>query len=325
MVPVCEITEDSKTSPDLRLTRQDCCLCEAGHSVLEAHGKDFEYGTSDDEFHVVRCLTCGLLYLDPRPDVSELDRIYPSTYHAFQFSSENFGLAYRVRCRLEARRLLSACKGLKAGAKILDVGCGDGFHLRLLKEFGHPSWRLQGIDTSDRAVTAARRAGLDVLQVSIQEAGLPTGSFDLVFLLATIEHVSDPVAVLNAVSRLLTPGGRVVIVTDNTATLDRWIFGARHWGGYHFPRHWNLFERKTLQRLASKVSLEVVNIETIVSPVNWVYSIRNWLQDRGAPHWLYDSFSLKSALPLAVFTLIDLGFQIAGHGALLRATLRRSS
>ena len=47
-----------------------------------------------------------------------------------------------------------------AGRRVLDVGCGDGFHLDLLRRYGESTWTLEGIDSDDRAVAAARRRGL---------------------------------------------------------------------------------------------------------------------------------------------------------------------
>jgi hypothetical protein len=65
------------------------------------------------------------------------------------------------------------------------------------------------------------------------------------------------------------------------------------------------------------------SLKTIVSPVNWVYSVRNALVDHGAPRWLYERFSLKSTVSLTFFTLVDLLYSWAGRGALLRAVFRR--
>lgn len=304
----------------LALAYQPCCLCGVEDAAPVAVGEDFEYRTSRDSFLAMRCRTCGLVYLNPRPACTELDRIYPASYHAFQFSPENFGLVHRIRCRLEARRLLSYGKHLGDVARILDVGCGDGFHLRLLKQYGRQGWKLEGVDTSERAAEAARDAGLKVHLGTVESADLPADSYDLVLLIATIEHVADPPAVLRAAARLLRPGGRAVIVTDNTATLDFRLFGGRHWGGYHFPRHWNLFDRRSLRLLAEQAGLEMLQLTTALSPVNWVYSIRNRLVDRHAPRWLVDRFSLKSPVSLAAFTLLDGGFQMFRRGALLKMT-----
>ena len=306
----------------LELTHVACCVCGAEDCTPAAVGEDFEYRSSADTFIAMRCRGCGLVYLDPRPTPSELPRIYPQNYHAFDFSPERFGFVYRVRRALEGRRAVQWCRGLGDHALILDVGCGDGFHLRLLRDFGRAGWKLEGVDASVRAVDAARRAGLVVHHGSVEQLDLPPSSYDLILLIATIEHVDDPPGVLRAVRRLLRPGGRVVIVTDNTATLDFKLFGGRHWGGYHFPRHFNLFDRTTLQRLGETAGLEVESVEPVVSPVNWVYSVRNTLVDWGAPSWIVERFSLRSPIALAIFTLFDAANQLAGAGALLRIVLR---
>ena len=310
-------------SGGLTLVPCECCLCHSAASLPVGNGEDFEYHTTPDLFLATQCSACKLVYLSLRPDVSELDRIYPSTYHAYDFTAEHFGFVYQVRRRLEARRLLRACLGLPENARILDVGCGDGFHLALLRDFGRTGWHLEGVDASARAVAAAARNKLSIHHGLLDEVPLPESSYDLVLLIATIEHVDNPPTLLAHTRRLLKPGGRVVIVTDNTATLDFKLFKGRHWGGYHFPRHWYLFNPRNLERLAEKTGFSVRSIGTLVSPVNWVYSIRNLLVDLKAPPWLVEQFSLNSAISLGLFTILDNVFQLAGRGALLRAEFRR--
>ena len=307
----------------LTLVPVACCLCEKDDGEPLAVGEDFEYRTSSDIFLAMRCGACGLVYLNPRPSLADLPRIYPHNYHAFEFSEDRYGFIYKVRRRLEAQRALSWCRDLGEGARIIDVGCGDGFHLRLLRDFGKPAWILEGVDLDERAVSAASRCGLKAYQGNVEEIDLPAASYDLALLIQTIEHVADPPGVLRAVRSLLRPGGRVVIVTDNTGSHDFRLFQGRHWGGYHFPRHWNLFNQKSLHKLALKVDLEVESITTVVSPINWVYSVRNSLIDLGSPQWLYDRFSLESLASLAAFTVFDTLNQFVGKGALLRAIFRR--
>ncbi len=147
--------------------------------------------------------------------------------------------------------------------------------MRLLRDFGKPGWRLEGVDSSERSTRAATRAGLTVHKGEVEQLDLPRNTYDLAFLIMTIEHVADPPGVLRAVRSLLRPGGSLVIVTDNTDSLDFQLFKKRHWGGYHFPRHWNLFNPHTMRLLADKVGMEVAELTTAVSPVNWVYSVRN--------------------------------------------------
>lgn len=315
--------ESPQSSSPLDLVRVGCCICDDDDAEPVGVGDDFEYHTSPDSFVAMRCRGCGLVYLNPRPSMGELGRIYPPTYHAFDFSAKRFGLVYRVRRKLEARRAMAWCRHLGEEARVLDIGCGDGFHLRLLREFGRPAWRLEGAELIESAAQAARDAGLLIHFGKLEQLDLPQSAYDLVLLVQTIEHVEDPSGLLAAACSLLRPGGRIVIVTDNTRSLDFSIFRGRHWGGYHFPRHWNLFHREAMRRLAHKAGLEVVEIKTQLSPVNWVYSIRNLLVDWGAPHWLYERFSLRSPLSLAAFTLLDGVLSLFGRGALLRAILRR--
>ena len=308
---------------DLQLTFVKCCICESNNATVIGNGQDFEYHTSNKTFSVMRCNSCGLIYLNPRPVISEFKRIYPATYHAYNFSENNFGFSYKVRSRIDTWRLLNDCRGLPDNARILDVGCGDGFHLSLLAKSGKKKWSLEGVDIDEHAIEAATRKGLKVHKGAVEDVDLPEESYDLIFMIMTIEHVERPDRTICHIKKLLKKGGRLVIVTDNTDSLDFTFFKEHYWGGYHFPRHWNLFSHQSLERLAEKTGFEVTSVKTIISPVNWVYSIHNALVDRGAPNWLVDRFTLKSTFSLAVFTALDFIFQKFGRGALLKGIFRK--
>ena len=307
----------------LRTEPAACCICGTRDSEPVGCGPDFEYRTSPDSFLSVECIHCGVIYLDPRPAASELGRIYPDEYHAFRFTEAEFGIVYSVRRRLEARRLLRALRDLPTSAAVIDVGCGDGFHLDVLGQYGPPAWQLVGVDVDPRAVSAARRRQLVVHEGRLEDLDLPDESFDAALLIQTVEHLADPAELLRAVRRVLVPGGRILVVTDNTGSLDFRIAKRRHWGGYHFPRHWYLHNERSLALLSAHAGLEVEEIGTMMSPVNWVYSVRNALDDWHAPRSLVNRFSLEAPVALAAGTAFDSMHQLAGRGALLRAILRR--
>ena len=65
--------------------------------------------------------------------------------------------------------------------------------------------------------------------------------------------------------------------------------------------------------------------DTIVSPVNWVYSIHNFLVARDSPDWLLNRFSLKSPISLAIFTVVDMVLKPFGRGTLLNAFFSKPS
>lgn len=302
-----------------------CCVCGSEEARLVGEGRDFEYQTSRLVFRAVQCSECATVYLNPRPAVSEFQRIYPSEYHSLAFTSESYSFVHRVRSRLEARRLLRYCEEMPPGARVLDVGCGDGFHLGLLREYGDVTWKIEGIDLDARAVAAARARGLDAHLGDLADVDLPANSYDVVYTLQTIEHVAHPERFLTDIHRLLKPGGRLVIVTDNTESPSFRCFRRRYWGGYHFPRHWNLFSKSSLSRLSDNAGFDVSRVDTIVSPVNWVYSVHNFLTDKGAATWLIKRFTLKSTVSLALFTVADQVLTWMGRGSLLNAYLTKRS
>ena len=319
-----EQTEEKGKRPLTLESVPVCCVCGTKQwSEPLATGEDFEYESSPDTFFAQQCSNCGLVYLDPRPAKSEIGTIYGSEYHAYEFTPEKFGIAYRVRAWLESRRLRRWCDQLPAGSRIIDIGAGDGFHLKLLRDMQGSNWSLEGVDPDEHAVSAARRAGLTMHEGFVHDLSLPQDTYDFAMAIMTIEHVDAPERLLGEMARILKPGGRVGIVTDNTGSPDFTLAKKRHWGGYHFPRHWNLFNKKSIRRLAENAGLEVESIRTMTSPVNWTYTVHNYLKDRGAPKFLTRQFGLDKPLPLAVFTIWDAVLTLFGRGAILGVVLRK--
>ena len=105
----------------LNLTFVKCCVCGSSEHPGSGKGEDFEYHTSPDVFSAMKCNSCGLVYLNPRPSVSEFETIYPPTYHAFDFSKKQYGFVYKVRSRLEANRSLKRCRNLPDNAGFLTL------------------------------------------------------------------------------------------------------------------------------------------------------------------------------------------------------------
>lgn len=105
--------------------------------------------------------------------------------------------------------------------------------------------------------------------------------YDLILLLNLIEHVDNPLAVLEHLRALLSEGGRILVKTPNWDSLDARIFRHRSWAGYHCPRHWVLFSRKSFERLAGLAKLKVVDFKYTQGAPFWAASLLSYLETRG--------------------------------------------
>ena len=306
-------------------------------------GREHEYeDTTDEEFSFVRCPTCGLVRLNPRPDVSELGRIYPPDYYAYNLVSEHAGsdrrprLTDRLKMLIYQRRVMALLKRLaKPGRiRILDVGCADG---RLLDWYkASPAGdRLEthGIEMSERPAEIARRRGHRVVTGRFEiDEELKPGSFDLILALHVIEHVDDPKRFAQRAADLLAPGGLFVLTTPNWDSADARRFRG-HWGGNHFPRHWTLYDERALLGLAGLVGLDLERVEYQPNPIFWVWSLHSWLRDRfPRRRWPDRVFppvgifnpSLQSLALLSTFTGFDVAQRVVtGRTGSIAVELRK--
>ena len=124
--------------------------------------------------------------------------------------------------RIEARQLMDLARVSK-GTRVLEIGCGGGGLLRLLRERGAVAL---GVDTLDVALELAKRrgglsGGLTVIRIDTKGA-LPfrDGSFDAVVGQHVVEHLADVGVALCEWKRLLRSGGRLVLATPNARYPD---------------------------------------------------------------------------------------------------------
>ena len=151
-------------------------------------------GGPDTRFTLVRCRTCRLVYLDPRPAADEIGDYYSDDYNVPHAGGRLARLeeSYRLRQQREVVRWLAE---LRPGrGRLLDVGCGAGELLAALRDDG---WEACGVEPSPRsAALAARARGLDVRTAPFEHADLGPPGFDAVVFAGVLEHLPDPVAAL---------------------------------------------------------------------------------------------------------------------------------
>lgn len=287
----------------IRMQDRPCNCCGSTDRELIARGIDFEYETCANEFEFVRCRSCEHLYLNPLPDPSELPIIYPSNYGNYA-SEKNDALTYKVKNWLDRRYLRSLTEGMRV-ERVLDVGCADGRMLALCRETLPEVTDLEGIEFSPNVVERARAEGFTVHVGSIDDLDLPPDHYDLVFLQQVIEHVFDPTAVVRKLYRSLRTGGRVCFEMPTSEAIDRKFGEKRYWGGYHFPRHFNIFSEASFGRICERAGFRVVRVAYRLQPVHWAWTVHHWLKEKGAPSAVYRVFNIQNSFAIGWGTIME--------------------
>nr|WP_295111485.1 class I SAM-dependent methyltransferase [uncultured Caulobacter sp.] len=209
------------------------------------------------------------------------------------------------------RRLIARI-GVPAGARILEVGCGAGGNVPLLREFGTVSAIEPDQDSREYA---ADRLGQPV-EHGLLPDGLPFApeTFDLVCAFDVVEHVDDDEGAVMALARLAKPGGAIL----TTAPAYQWMWSHHdvlhhHKRRYRLPAYRALFEQAGLEIEAATYFNTLLFVPAAVQRL-----IKRLLGDQSAddampPAWLNKALTTVFALegPLATGTGLPFGMSIA--------------
>lgn len=187
---------------------------------------------------IVRCLGCGLIYMNPRRSKRELLNAYTEMVDE-TYASEEVGK------RNSAKVILERLKRFRKRGCILDVGCATAF---LLDEAKKQGWEVYGVELSKWCVEYAKRNfSIDVFLGTLDRAGFKKNFFDVVVLNDTIEHLTDPKGTLIYIRKLLKPDGILCVSTPNIGSLVSKILRAKWWGINQF--HLFYFTKKSLFKM----------------------------------------------------------------------------
>jgi SAM-dependent methyltransferase len=164
----------------------------------------------------------------------------------------------------------------QAGARLLDLGCGNGQALAVMLALG---WQVEGIDTDPDAVEIARRRGLTVHLGTLADRRYPEDHFDAIYMNHVIEHVHQPIDLLAECHRILKPGGVLVVLTPNGASWGHRDFG-KDWVGLDPPRHLYVFRVANLTACVRAAGFEQLRVRTIARWVRFVVVMSETIRRR---------------------------------------------
>jgi SAM-dependent methyltransferase len=213
--------------------------------------------------------------------------------------------------------------------RLLDVGAGRGRFVAFARDAGRDA---SGVEPSVRGVEAAR----SVYGVSLQHGTLDdaTGTFDAATLWHVLEHVEDPGAAMEALGRLVRPGGTLVVGVPNRLSLQARLARSR-WFHFDAPRHRTHFTPAGLDTLLRAHGFAPVRTVHVLAEHNpfgmWVS-----LVPTRTPSFLYHllkrnvRFSARDALVTAlclplvpVAVVVELAAGLARRGGTIAVVAQR--
>ncbi len=169
-----------------------------------------------------------------------------------------------------ARRSTFLLSYVRAGERVLDVGCGEG---RFAAELGKAGAEVVGIDVAAEPLRRARERypELDLRQISAEGAWpLQDASFDAVWAGEVIEHVADTAGWLSELRRVLRSGGVLLLSTPDHGRLRMlgWALAPRAFATHFDPRadHLRFYTRRTLSELLEDFGFQDVAVRSAGGP-----------------------------------------------------------
>jgi|SRR5208283_997671 len=202
-----------------------CPVCEGKRGDVLHHQR---FAVSDDyplpdQYDVVICETCGMVYADTPATQADYERFYATCSIYEQPAGEQTGTTpLEDIARLEQTGALFANHIPSKQARILDVGCANGGLLQVLGRLGFAN--LVGVDPSPACVENTRKIGCQSFRGELAHLPAEIGRFDTVILTSVLEHVLDVKSAISALVNVCTENGRIFLEVPDAARYADYLY-----------------------------------------------------------------------------------------------------
>jgi len=263
------------------------------HICIACRSDDLEPFLLPSKDQAVKCRECGLVWA--------LNRQTPADFYESAYDGRAEGFTWDG--------YLATHKNMKAGETIrslwfenhflnnvapfdrknlLEIGCGIG---RFLYAARHKGWNVYGLDISEKAVSLAKEifSEADIQCSTIDSAAWPENFFEAITFWEVIEHVHDPLLLLNQSANLLKQNG---ILTFSTPDWDSWAIRRHPMVNYWPPYHLWFFNEKSLRHLVQRTGMEIIQVKRRLFP--WSEACwPKWKRLLGLPFLIWKGIILR--------------------------------
>ena len=278
-----------------------CKVCGSKRTIdifnsVNAHGRHLI--CDKDKFVVSRCENCKAVFLKGiKVDKNYYKKYYELGYYdqtgikAGSLLDKILSFMSKLSIQRKERLIRSAVDKKNRKIAILDVGCGSGNFLLALDSSKFDRF---GTEINKEGFEIGEKRGLRIFFGDLNKISFGKKKFDAISLWQVLEHVEEPVKLLNKINKLLTPRGVLIFQVPNTDGLGFRI-GRKNWFHLDSPRHLILYNPKSIAALCVATGFKIVRImnEFYDYPLDLFWSARNSLL-RSIIYPLYPIFKFFS-------------------------------
>jgi len=247
-----------------RLT--NCPLCKSRHFLNHLVVKD--HANTQESFTICRCTNCQLWFTNPRPTVGEISRYYDAEQYISHKNKSNtpINFLYKLVRKITIRKKLNwLTKRNKEPGRLLDFGCGTGHLLYAAKKNG---WYVSGVEPNSEARNYANDKHHLTIYQNLSDLKKEK-KYDAITLFHVLEHVHDLKSTIKQLLELLKKRGTLYIAVPNRDSPDYQHY-KENWAALDVPRHLYHFNRQSMQYLAEKYSLKIIEEKPMIFDTYYV-------------------------------------------------------
>ena len=285
----------------MKLVNTRCAICDSLEDYKILYEKNFNESDINaniysarripDHIHyqIVKCNKDNLVRSNPILDASSLYNLYKESKLTYEDEIENLAASYHGAIK-------PILDKLPKGAKILEIGCGNGFILKRLYGAGYEN--VVGVEPS---IDAAGKADALIQKKIIVDILRPDmfapDAFDFIFFFQVLDHVEDPNAFLKICHNILKPGGFMLAFSHDVESPSAKVLKDK--SPIIDIEHVYLYSPVTIAKILKKNGFLPSEIYSPTSSVSFRHLIRLAPMPKPLKNWL---LSFKGGLFYAILT-----------------------
>lgn len=213
----------------------------------------------NDALSINECLNCGLVFL------SSFDHINEAHYQESGMHGEALPEIYEWLNETEKddERRFQFLKEKMINRKILDFGCGVGGFLLKAKNVAH---LVEGVELETRLQNHFIKNQVTVY-TDLKDIDRNLKTYDLITAFHVVEHISDPISIIDNLSKMLAKNGELIIEVPSSNDALLTLYENKEFSKFtYWSQHLFLFNAKTFETLIQKTNLKL----------NWIKHIQRY-------------------------------------------------